>query len=380
MALNNPLRLEPPFSDAVLKLEMLLTTGQPVFLIGAGCSKCVGLPLTNELGKEVAGKLKGESKVILKKIQDQFADSQEANVEDYLSEVTDWLAIADRRTERGAKKGDIILEDSTYSASQLRKASNEIKDAIARAIGNVPTPKMKIHRDFVKAVHWPSRDGRGSRLVNYLVLNYDTVIEDALALEKIRYSDGIDGGTTGWWNPLAFDREDIKARVLKLHGSIDWLELEGDPFPRRMRREIRVSNQCERRILIWPATTKYRETQLDPYAELAKRAREALTPDSRAQIVLVICGYSFGDKHINNEIDAALRKSEGKLTVVAFTDKANPEGLLADWHNDDKIRKQVMIFAEGGFYHGKIRELAGGGGKLEWWKFEHIPQLLGGRK
>jgi len=181
MALNNPLYREPKFSKAVSKLEELLITGpgQLAFLIGAGCSKCVGLPLTNELIKEVKKEIDGKSGDILKKVQAQFANSKEANVEDYLSEITDLLAIAERRYERGAEGDGITLIDSTYSASQLKDASDKIKRAIAHAIEKMRKPNMEIHRAFVEAVHRPLRVGRGPRLVNYLVLNYDTVIEDA---------------------------------------------------------------------------------------------------------------------------------------------------------------------------------------------------------
>ena len=35
---------EKPFSDAVVKFEELLVQSGRAFLIGAGCSKCVGLP------------------------------------------------------------------------------------------------------------------------------------------------------------------------------------------------------------------------------------------------------------------------------------------------------------------------------------------------
>ena len=51
--------------------------------------------------------------------------------------------------------------------------------------------------------------------MDYLVLNYDTVLEDALALERVPFSDGLDGGVTGWWNPETFDRGGLAARVLQ---------------------------------------------------------------------------------------------------------------------------------------------------------------------
>ena len=67
-----------------------------------------------------------------------------------------------------------------------------------------------------------------------------------------------------------------------------------------------------------PASTKYRETQKDPYAQLAELGRESIRTISGSQKILITCGYGFADSHINLEIDRALRESEGRLTVVVF--------------------------------------------------------------
>ena len=89
--------------------------------------------------------------------------------------------------------------------------------------------EIDTHRAFVRAIHKSLRPGKwaSDQSVDYLVLNYDTLIEDALALERMPFSDGLDGGSTGWWNPTTLDRTDLVARVLKLHGSINWCELPG---------------------------------------------------------------------------------------------------------------------------------------------------------
>ena len=113
-----------------------------------------------------------------------------------------------------------------------------------------------------------------------------------------------------------------------------------------------MADANDRRILIWPASTKYRETQLDPFAQLLERARRVMQPKRGSQRVLVICGYGFGDAHINIEVDRALRESAGDLTVVAFTSENEPTGQLKTWTEDKMIREQVLIFANRGFFHG----------------------------
>lgn len=371
---------EKPFADAVSKLEELLVQSGRAFLLGAGCSKCAGLPLTAELTEKTlsSDKLDATTKAILTAIRGLFDGATNANIEDYLSELIDLLAIAERRDSRGATQKDVALGDAFYSAVQLRAATDQIKWSIGKVID--AKVAIETHQRFVKAVHRPLRPGKSmsGQVVDYLVLNYDTVLEDALALERLPFSDGLDGGVTGWWSPGTFDRSGLAARVLKLHGSINWCELPDDPLPRRVANSLQIESAKDRRVLIWPASTKYQETQFDPYALLADRARRVLRPSGGSQCVLVVCGYRFGDAHINLEVDRALRESAGDLTIVAFTSDNEPSGQLKKWHVDASVTEQVLIFANRGFFHGT--QVSPATKDLLWWKFENITRILGGER
>jgi hypothetical protein len=371
---------EKPFADAVVKFEELLAQSDRAFLIGAGCSMCAGLPLTAELTQKVLSSdaLDDTTKAVLGAICDLFVGASDANIEDYLSELIDLLAIAERRTSRGATQKSVTLGGVFYSDALLRTAADQIKNGIAGVFEKKVS--IETHQDFVRAVHRPQRPGKSpsGQTVDYLVLNYDTVLEDALALERVPFADGLDGGVTGWWNPQTFDRTGLAARVFKLHGSINWCELPGDPLPRRVGDRLQIAGANERRILIWPASTKYREVQLDPYAQLAERARRVLRPIRGSQCVLVVCGYRFSDAHINLELDRALRGSAGNLTIVVFTSDNEPSGQLATWHKDAAVMEQVLVFANRGFFHGtqSVPTTA----DLLWWKFENVTRLLGGER
>ena len=368
-----------PFSNAVSQFQDLMNNRSALaFLIGAGCSKCAGLPLTKELTEKVLdnGKLDSTSKNILAAVKGIFTEAPDAHIEDYLSEIVDLLAITDRRTDRGVKQNAIAVGDASYTSEELRKASNQIKQAIASAI----EVKVSIatHQDFVTAVHQPMRVGRPapSQPVDYVVLNYDTLIEDALALGSIPYADGLYGGATGWWEPDTFDVDGLFARVIKLHGSINWCQFPHDPLPRRVSPNIEIQDKDNSPVLIWPSSTKYRESQLDPFAQLLVRARKAMKPNAESQRLLVICGYSFGDRHVNSEIDTALRESGGNLTVAAFTDWNEPTGQLKEWHEDGAVREQVLIFANRGLFHGDTKVTSTE--DLQWWKFESLTRILRG--
>ena len=93
--------------------------------------------------------------------------------------------------------------------------------------------------------------------------------------------------------------------------------------------------------------------------------------------MLVICGYSFGDTHINIEVDKALRES-ADLTIVAFTNDDEPTGQLKAWNEDQGIRDQVLIYSNRGFFHGEVSVRATT--DLLWWKFENLTRLLGGER
>ena len=375
----SPLK-KPTFATALNDLDDLLTQSGKAFLIGAGCSKCADLPLMAELTTKTLAstKLSATTKTILTAIQGLFAGAKTANIEDYLSELVDLVAIAERRGVRGATTHTAPLGGVDYTAKQLKDAVDEIKTAIAEVID--VSVSMDVHWKFVQAVHRPSRPGRtvAARPVDYLILNYDTLLESALALQKLRYADGLNGGNSAWWDMATFEADGLSARVIKLHGSIDWSEMSGDPLPRRIDKKLTLPAGNDQKVLIWPASTKYRETQRDPYAQLSSLARRVLRPPPGTQTVLTVCGYSFGDSHINIEIERALRESGGELTVVVFTFDEEPTGYLKRLHDDKDISDQIRIYARKGFFHGATA--AKSADDLPWSKFENITRLLGGER
>ena len=95
-------------------------------------------------------------------------------------------------------------------------------------------------------------------------------------------------------------------------------------------------------------------------------------------MVLAICGYNFGDSHIDLEIENALYQSNGRLTIAAFTGTDKPEGKLKGWLTDPTISEQVRVYAKKGFFHSdkevKLDD------EIPWWKFEILARLLGGER
>jgi hypothetical protein len=368
----------PELKDVVQDMRDLLSQSQLAFLLGAGCSKIAGLPLMPELTGTVLGHdgIGEETKKLLNKVKELFSGAASATIEDYMSEIVDLLSIAERRTRRGATQSKVSVGDQERDATELQTALDEIKGAVSSAIGDKEV-NIATHQQFVRAIHGSLQAGKAGRGVDYFILNYDTLIEDALGLERVVYCDGFTGAATGWWEPSAFRPDGKSARVFKIHGSIDWCLLKDDSLPRRIRSGIKTESD-KNHVLIYPAATKYQETQRDPFAQMLHYMRQSLCPIERKEMVLAICGYSFGDSHIDLEIENALYQSEGRLTIAAFIASDEPEGKLRNWLDDTTINEQIRVYANKGFFHGNNQSKQNS--DLPWWKFEILARLLGGER
>jgi len=368
----------PDLKNVVQNMRDLLSQSRLAFLLGAGCSKIAGLPLMPELTKTVLGhnEIGDETRKLLNDVRELFSGAEHATIEDYMSEIVDLLSISERRTRCGATQAKVSVGNQERDVAELQTALEEIKGVISSAIGDIEV-NVSTHQQFVRAIHGSLQSGKASRSVDYFILNYDTLIEDALGLERVVYCDGFAGAATGWWEPNAFKSDKKSTRVFKIHGSIDWCLLKDDTLPRRIRSGIKTESD-KSNVLIYPATTKYQETQRDPFAQMLSNMRNSLCPDEGKEMVLVISGYSFGDSHINIEIENALYQSDGRLTIAGFVGTDEPEGKLRDWLNDTAINEQVRVYANKGFFHGDKQSTQEA--DLPWWKFEVLARLLGGER
>jgi len=372
-----------PFDGCINEFEQLLHDRNKVFLLGAGCSKCAGLPLTSELVDKVQEKLSddGISIKVFNQIIDGFNKCEGVlSIKDYLSELIDHISIAQRKVDKGKKEVTIKISEGEYSIQDLKNVLAEIKAKIFECIDGSEID-ISTHRKFIKAVHSAMKASKtNSRLrTDYIVLNYDTLIEDALSLEGVKYVDGFKGGAIGSWDIAEYNSDNILTNVLKPHGSLDWSLLEHSPLPIRMRDEkIKKGIVKTEKYLIWPASTKYRETQIDPYAQILDLVRKTLRPESNNQSILITCGYRFSDTHINIEIENALKESNKNLTVIAFFGEDKPSEILQKWINDDQINQQIRIHCNKGFYHSN--NVLTSEENLVWWKFEALTRILEGER
>lgn len=356
--------------EAQKQIQKLFTSTDKIFLMAAGCSVCANLPLMKDLTNEVTTKADEDTKAILNAVKAEL----DGNIEEILSHLLNYLAITERLS---TDHPTTAIGSKQFSKSQLQAAISDIKRLIAKIIAS-KRRTTENHIKFVKAIHRTQRPGRGTIAfpTHYVVLNYDTLLEDALGYEGIIYVDGMSGGATGRWNPLSLnDPGPQQATVLKLHGSLDWY---GDPnsevvwrLPPHLDKEFENN-----RIIIAPAESKYAETQAQPYSTLMQNFDALLNPQSKffSDKSLFILGYGFGDAHVNRRIERALQYNEN-LTVVILTNSDPDVGVLKQWSEKPVTNERLIICAEKAFISNGIKR--GLRECHDWWKFEKFTQLVG---
>ena len=129
--------------------------------------------------------------------------------------------------------------------------------------------------------------------VEIFTTNYDELMEQALESRGVPYFDGFVGSASAFLDLDSMVEDDLPARwarLWKVHGSINWW-LTKDEHVRRSRDRIDGEQ-----LLIYPSHLKYDQSRQMPYLAMLDRLRVFLRAN---QSVIVTCGYSFVDEHIN---------------------------------------------------------------------------------
>lgn len=395
-------RLNGDTTAALRQLDDLLGEPHQIWLLGSGVSKESGVPIMGPLTDRVRRLLRDEGDHRLDAVMADLPD--DAHIEHALTHLGDLIEIAGR-----VKTGKAAIGGQDYTAEQLRslhaKSLEHIRNTIRwgyrpagsdaqEAIGTSQSPISDVaaHVGFVNAVY-SRRSGLGERPpVVFATTNYDTLLEDALTLSVVPTTDGFCGGAMAFWDPqrptvslaAPFDRENgWQARVIKLHGSVDWLELPGGLIVRR-RDGSGYPTDSAGCLVIYPQATKYLAIRKEPFSTLFSAFRTALAnPHST---LLAVCGYGFGDRHINDMIEEALKTPGNQLTVVAFVRQSPaPEadgipsplrdwltGETGDWH------QRVIVAGNRGLYIGSLNNCCppAEGQQHDWWTFAGVSKLL----
>lgn len=382
------------FEKMAEELRKQLDTSRQYWLFGAGISCLSNIPLMYSLTERIESIIT-ESRD--KKNNEIFNDlkselDESSHIEHYLSHLGDLMALANRAKSKSTK-----LSDHSFTYDELEKLYTSIIKEIGEIIRygyskkegkeeigtcSEPIVQIEYHLNFVKAI-FSNRSNLLSRSkIVFFTTNYDTLLEDALGLEKHDVVDGFSGGAVGFWNPqVEFQETNLfpqKCLLYKLHGSIDWHKDKERGLVRARYGTSYLSEPAN--IMIYPQATKYIETQKDPFFYLFTGFRTAL--NIKEDHILVTCGYSFGDEHINTEIENALLSFENKTTLIAFIQEKPEEDVVINktldtWLQNSSFGDRIYVAGQKGIYYNSLKPITPEDNKnLSWWTFSGLTNFI----
>ncbi|MDI5933749.1 SIR2 family anti-phage-associated protein [Halomonas kalidii] len=207
--------------------------------------------------------------------------------------------------------------------------------------------------------------------------NYDLAIEWAAESIDLQVSNGFLGTHTRRFSPQSFDLSfrNTQARgearfgvyniyLAKLHGSLTWKQENGQVFEvsaplahQRIEAFMAERDGDDLDLMVMPRAAKYMDTIGYVLGELFRRFAEFM---SKPQSCLILCGYGFGDEHINRLIRSALLNPTLQLVIYSSGFKGDP----ADQSLPPALRKLLSLknpritVVGGGSAHAYIDSLA----------------------
>lgn len=310
------------------------------FLFGAGSSlaqkngKSLVVPAIGKMTDEIV-KLLSDKKPIyetaLKDIKDELGEKN-FNVETILSNLELKYSIIGNSTLNSLKKPD------------FKDLISEVKNAVRDRVSvHIDAAKKIVTKDIVNELvqtDFANWIGQAERKypIEVFTTNYDFLFELGLEQKEIPYYDGFCGSLRPFFNPESVEDFSFLAKQTKLwkiHGSLGW------HFDNDTEKILRVSPDDDD-ILIYPSTLKYKDSKKQPYESLLDRLSNFIKQDDA---ILITCGYSWGDEHINSRIISALKTNTTSHVIGLFFDKydkINEESIVA------KIAKEnpkISIYA-----------------------------------
>lgn len=290
--------MHDPMKQVFYLQQCLSSDKRPIGLfLGAGCPMGVRLESGEPLIPDIAGVTQSISNFLkncesYQTIREHFRENglEDPTVEDLLTHIRSLAAVAGNGTVRG------------LSAEQLDQLDelicNQIHEIVNKDLPETNTP-------YHELALWV-RAAEREHPIEVFTTNYDLLIEQAFEKLGVPYFDGFAGALKPSFDLRAIEEDKLPrrwARLWKLHGSINWLLTHNRVF--------RGTGNGERRV-IHPSHLKYHESRRMPYLAIMDRLHKFLRNTSA---VLILCGYSFRDEHINEVIVQGLQSTG---TTAAF--------------------------------------------------------------
>ncbi|MBO6760727.1 MAG: SIR2 family protein [Roseivirga sp.] len=324
------------------KLAELSNVKNLSFLLGAGAS-ADAIPSMVEMYKEITQEVNdADEKHVSAQNKALYSSISKTNLEDVLNILYAKKAYLEGVSKLETQADASARVDANVDASVDTDAGAGV-DQLIKFIEGRMFSKININLDDAKYVNslnlykelYQKTALRNKDLsrINIFTTNNDLLNEKALDNLNINYNNGFGGGLDRVFNPARFHytfSQKIDANLekfeplenmvylYKLHGSISWIEQEGNSLFNIKEIPVvgGVDADTSNHVLIYPTPLKQSQSLGSPYSDLI---REFQTKISQPNSVIFIIGYSFSDDHLNNIIYQALA-SNSSISVVIFGD------------------------------------------------------------
>ncbi len=358
-------------------LTSLFQTDHLSLLVGSGLTNAVHRMATDQspqgMGKVKFGTYDKEISEEAKRTA-KASGRADGNLEDQIrvaNELLRGLEVLSSSDEK-AKEGAAAIQDD------LERIFKEFAAAILKGENGVVTAPPSMREAAFNylvsfLMSFASRTGTRDRLQIFST-NYDRLLEAGADIAGLRLIDRFVGTLAPifrssrldidiHYNPPGIRGEprylEGVARFTKLHGSLDWISSSnniyrtGIPFGASQFEAYLNAPGLEgadaTKMMIYPNSSKDRETAGYPYVELFRDFAAAVT---RPNSALVTYGYSFGDEHINRVIEDMLTIPSAHLVVISYDD---PLGRIMQMYK--KLGRHAQITLLLGDHLGDFRTL-----------------------
>lgn len=299
-------------SEYIKGLQQLLISDKKRigFLFGAGTSlakkndRSLSVPSIVPLTKMIVDELaeqNAEYQILFDELKVELGES--FNIESILTNLEQKRTIIGNGTLNGLNKEGF----NTLIPSFKNLIRNKLSVHIDFPNDNV---NDLIQTDFAR---WIGQINRKNP-IEIFTTNYDYLFELGLEACSVPYYDGFSGSYKPFFNSDSVENMKFlpnQTKLWKVHGSLGWKD-EADT------NKIIRANSNSDDILIYPSVLKYKDSKKQPYESLMDRLSNYLKIDDS---VLMVCGYSFGDEHINARIEAAINSNTTSHVLFLYYDK-----------------------------------------------------------
>lgn len=241
----------------------------------------------------------------------------------------------------------LVEKISEEKASRLKPLREQLEKIIRDACQLELDSSNAPHKTFLDKI--TARKASEPR-VQLFTTNYDTLFEQAAQEGGYAVIDGFSFTFPRTFSGRYFDYDIVQRErtrlkdeesfvskvfhLYKMHGSLTWEKTEQGI--------VQQVNSTESPLIVYPASDKYESSYEQPYFEMMSRFQQALR---RENTLLIVVGFGFRDKHIQNVILEAVNQNPSfQLVIVNYNgNETIDREELKEYFDGNEVKRNVSI-------------------------------------